>query len=67
MTPTIGAIAAANSMSDVYAMGGQPFLALNVAAPLPDDNLPNRVSSEIIRGGAEKSARGGSSSRAGIQ
>ena len=27
-----GSIAAANSMSDVYAMGGQPFLALNVAA-----------------------------------
>ena len=46
-----GAIAAANSMSDVYAMGGQPFLALNVAA-LPDD-LPTEISSEIIRGGAE--------------
>ena len=27
-----GAIAAANSLSDVYAMGGQPFLALNIAA-----------------------------------
>ena len=33
-----GSIAAANSLSDVYAMGGKPFLALNVAA-LPD-NLP---------------------------
>ena len=31
-----GSIAAANSLSDVYAMGGQPFLALNVAALLPD-------------------------------
>src|SRR5512142_3359792 len=31
-----GAIAAANSLSDIYAMGGQPFLALNIAA-LPDD------------------------------
>jgi selenide,water dikinase len=52
-----GSIAAANSLSDVYAMGGQPFLALNVAA-LPDD-LPNEVSSEIIRGGAEKAREAG--------
>jgi selenide,water dikinase len=52
-----GAIAAANSLSDVYAMGGLPFLALNVAA-LPD-NLPNEISSEIIRGGAEKAREAG--------
>ena len=52
-----GSIAAANSMSDVYAMGGQPFLALNVAA-LPDD-LPNEISREIIRGGAEKAREAG--------
>lgn len=52
-----GAIAAANSLSDVYAMGGQPFLALNVAA-LPDD-LPNEISREIIRGGAEKAREAG--------
>ena len=52
-----GAIAAANSMSDVYAMGGKPFLALNVAA-LPED-LPNEISSEIIRGGAEKAREAG--------
>jgi len=52
-----GSIAAANSLSDVYAMGGQPFLALNVAA-LPD-NLPPEVSSEIIRGGAEKAREAG--------
>ena len=52
-----GSIAAANSLSDVYAMGGQPFLALNVAA-LPDD-LPNEISSEIIRGGAEKAREAG--------
>ena len=52
-----GAIAAANSMSDVYAMGGQPFLALNVAA-LPDD-LPGEISSAIIRGGAEKAREAG--------
>lgn len=52
-----GAIAAANSLSDVYAMGGQPFLALNVAA-LPD-NLPDEISAEIIRGGAEKAREAG--------
>ena len=52
-----GSIAAANSLSDVYAMGGRPFLALNVAA-LPD-NLPNEISSEIIRGGAETAREAG--------
>jgi selenide,water dikinase len=52
-----GSIAAANSLSDVYAMGGQPFLALNVAA-LPDD-LPIEISSDIIRGGAEKAREAG--------
>jgi selenide,water dikinase len=52
-----GAIAAANSLSDVYAMGGQPFLALNIAA-LPDD-LPAEILSEILRGGAEKAREAG--------
>lgn len=52
-----GAIAAANSLSDVYAMGGQPFLALNIAA-LPDD-LPTEISTEILRGGAEKARKAG--------
>ncbi len=52
-----GSIAAANSLSDVYAMGGQPFLALNIAA-LPED-LPSEISSEIIRGGAEKAREAG--------
>ena len=47
-----GAIAAANSLSDIYAMGGQPFLALNIAALPPD--LPVEISGEILRGGAEK-------------
>jgi selenide, water dikinase len=47
-----GAIAAANALSDVYAMGGQPFLALNVAALPPD--LPAEIGTEILRGGAEK-------------
>jgi selenide, water dikinase len=52
-----GAIAAANSLSDVYAMGGKPFLALNVAAFPPD--LPPDVVEEIIRGGAEKAREAG--------
>jgi selenide,water dikinase len=52
-----GAIAAANSLSDVYAMGGKPFLALNIAALPP--NLPADFVSEIIRGGAEKAREAG--------
>ena len=52
-----GAIAAANSLSDVYAMGGKPFLALNVAA-LPAD-LDTDIISEIFRGGAEKAREAG--------
>lgn len=52
-----GAIAAANALSDIYAMGGQPFLALNIAALPPD--LPLEISSEILRGGAEKTREAG--------
>jgi selenide,water dikinase len=52
-----GAIAAANSLSDIYAMGGRPFLALNIAALPPD--LPTEVISEILRGGAEKAREAG--------
>jgi len=52
-----GAIAAANALSDVYAMGGTPFLALNIAALPPD--LPHELSGEILRGGAEKSREAG--------
>lgn len=52
-----GAIAAANSLSDIYAMGGKPFMALNIAALPPD--LPVEISSEILRGGAEKAREAG--------
>ena len=52
-----GSIAAANSLSDIYAMGGHPFLALNIAAFPPD--LPPEIVSEILRGGAEKSKEAG--------
>ncbi len=52
-----GAIAAANSLSDVYAMGGRPFLALNIAALPPD--LPADMLAQILRGGAEKAREAG--------
>jgi selenide,water dikinase len=52
-----GAIAAANSLSDIYAMGGQPFLALNIAA-FPE-NLPSSIVQEILKGGAEKAREAG--------
>jgi selenide,water dikinase len=52
-----GAIAAANALSDIYAMGGKPFLALNIAALPPD--LPVEVSAAILRGGAETCKRAG--------
>jgi selenide,water dikinase len=52
-----GSIAAANSISDIYAMGGQPFLALNVAAFVPE--LPPEINGEILRGGAEKAREAG--------
>jgi selenide,water dikinase len=49
---TYGAVAAANAMSDVYAMGGQVVLALGIAAFPP--KLPAAAISEILRGAAEK-------------
>ena len=52
-----GAIAAANAMSDIYAMGGDVVLALNIAG-FPAD-LPHEIVAEILRGGAEKVAEAG--------
>jgi selenide,water dikinase len=46
-----GRISAANSLSDVYAMGGTPFLALNIAALPPE--LDVEIGRQIIEGGAE--------------
>jgi selenide,water dikinase len=54
---TYGAIAAANAMSDVYAMGGQVVLALSIAAFPP--KLPGNVIGDILRGAAEKVAEAG--------
>ena len=47
-----GAIAAANALSDVYAMGGRPLLAINLVA-FPED-LDKGILREILRGGADK-------------
>ena len=52
-----GAVAAANAMSDVYAMGGEVVLALNICGFPPD--LPPEIAGEILRGGAEKVAEAG--------
>lgn len=52
-----GAIAAANSLSDVYSMGGKPIFALNVSA-LPA-SLPLDFTQAIIRGAAEKALEAG--------
>jgi selenide,water dikinase len=54
---TYGAIAAANAMSDVYAMGGEVLLALNITC-FPED-LDPAILAEILRGGAEKVAEAG--------
>ena len=49
---TFGQIAAANSLSDVYAMGGVPLTALSIGG-FPDD-LDSEIISEILRGGEDK-------------
>ena len=54
---TYGAIAAANAMSDVYAMGAEVVLALNVVG-FPE-SLPPSILADILRGGAAKVAEGG--------
>ena len=48
-----GAIAAANSLSDIYAMGGRPLTALNIAG-FPNDELEPEVLNRILRGGHSK-------------
>jgi selenide,water dikinase len=48
-----GQVAAANALSDVYAMGGQPLTALNIVA-FPTGQLPLNVLTEILRGGQDK-------------
>ena len=52
-----GRIAAANALSDVYAMGGRPVVAVNLLG-WPRDVLPFELAAEVLRGGLEV-ARGG--------
>jgi selenide,water dikinase len=53
-----GRIAAANALSDVYAMGGRPLLALNLTA-WPGATLPLSILAEVLRGGASVAASAG--------
>jgi selenide,water dikinase len=57
---TFGAIAAANALSDIYAMGARPILALNLVG-YPVKTLPMSLLGEILRGGADKLAEAGAS------
>src|SRR5207248_9862710 len=53
-----GAIAAANALSDVYAMGGEPKTALNVAC-FPQNGGPFEVLTDLLRGGLAKAEEAG--------
>ena len=53
-----GRIAVSNALSDVYAMGGKPVLALNVIC-FSEEVIPKRVIREILKGGAEKAREAG--------
>jgi selenide, water dikinase len=53
-----GAVAAANALSDVYAMGGTPLTALSLVG-FPNGALPPEVLAEILRGAAEKAQEAG--------
>ena len=53
-----GAISAANSLSDVYAMGARPLFGLNIVG-FPSNRLPLRVLEQILRGAIDKAAEAG--------
>ena len=53
-----GQIAAANSLSDIYAMGAEPLFALNIAG-FPVKSLPKSMFTEILQGGADKANEAG--------
>ncbi len=55
---TWGSVAAANALSDVYAMGASPIFALNIVN-FPRDGLPLEVLEQVIQGGAAKAAEAG--------
>lgn len=53
-----GAIAAANALSDVYAMGARPLFALNIVG-FPDNRLPMQVLKDILKGASDKATEAG--------
>lgn len=53
-----GQIAATNSLSDVYAMGGTPLLCLNIIL-FPSKNIPSEALYQILKGGQDKAAEAG--------
>ena len=53
-----GCIAAANALSDIYAMGGQPFSAMNIVC-FPKDCMPLSVLTQVLRGGRDTVHRSG--------
>jgi selenide,water dikinase len=53
-----GRIAAANALSDVYAMGGEPLVAVNLLA-WPRDKIPFELAAEVLRGGGDVCAQAG--------
>lgn len=53
-----GAIAATNSLSDIYAMGGRPIFALNIVG-FPEKRLPMQVLKQILQGAADKAHEAG--------
>jgi len=55
---TFGRIAAANALSDVYAMGGEPLTAMNIVG-FPDKDLSTDILVDILRGGHERVAAAG--------
>jgi selenide,water dikinase len=59
-----GQIAAANSLSDVYAMGGEPWCAMNIVC-FPSNCLDSSVLSAILAGGADKVAEAGAAMAGG--
>jgi selenide,water dikinase len=59
-----GQIAAANALSDVYAMGGEPWCAMNIVC-FPAKKLDMAVLSAILRGGADKVAEAGAAMAGG--
>ena len=55
---TFGQIAATNSLSDIYAMGGKPLYALNIAE-FPSDDLPLDILSQVLDGGLDVAKKAG--------